>query len=177
MAILKQESNMGQNVGSCVISDLSIGATQGVNTGKVFSTLPYPLLTVHLGNESIFYANTAFSLMNYFEFASDEYISLVHEHHFDGFFFNRIPLMRKLKWRTVTNINALYGQVAQENIEMIPNDATKFSTFENKPYLEVGYGIENIFKVLRVQAFHRLTHLDRPNVNKFGIRLTVQLSL
>ncbi|MCP4520784.1 MAG: carboxypeptidase-like regulatory domain-containing protein [Cytophagales bacterium] len=145
--------------------------------GKAFTTLPYPLLTVHLGNETFFYTNTAFSLMNYFEFVSDQYASFVYEHHFDGFFFNRIPLLQKLKWRTVTNVNVIYGDINQENIALIPNDVTNFTTFEGTPYVEVGYGIENIFRILRIQAFHRLTHLNREGVNSFGIKATVQVSL
>lgn len=156
----------------------SLGRTRyWFNTGKVFSTLPYPLLNVHLGNESLFYANTAFSLMNYFEFVSDQYISFVHEHHFDGFIFNKIPLLRKLKWRTVTNLNILYGNVSKENVALIPNNVTKFTTFDNQPYVEVGYGIENIFRVFRIQAFHRLTYLDNPRAKAFGIRIAFQFAL
>ncbi|NJM16723.1 MAG: hypothetical protein HC896_16350 [Bacteroidales bacterium] len=60
--------------------------------GKIFNTVPFPLLELHKGNET--YANdvTAFNMMNYYEFVSDRFVSLFAEHHFQGFFLNRIPL-------------------------------------------------------------------------------------
>ena len=145
--------------------------------GKVFGTVPFPLLNVHLGNESPIYVNYAFSLMDNFEFVTDSYVSLNHIHHFNGYILNRIPLMRKLKWRVVTNAQMLYGTARQENFDIIPEYSTKFTAFDKGvPYVEVGYGVENIFKFLRVQAFHRLTYRDRGRTN-FGVKATLQLSL
>lgn len=145
--------------------------------GKVFSTVPFPLLNVHLGNETPIYVNYAFSLMDNFEFVTDNYASLNHIHHFNGYILNRIPVMRKLKWRVVTNAQLLYGTARQENVDIIPNYSTKFSAFDKgTPYVEVGYGVENIFKFLRVQAFHRLTYRDRGRTN-FGVKATFQLTL
>ena len=67
--------------------------------GKILGNVPYPLLEVHMGNESYYYTQRAFNLMNYFEFVSDQYVSLKLRHYFEGLFFNRIPLVQKLKWR------------------------------------------------------------------------------
>ncbi len=145
--------------------------------GKVFGTVPFPLLNVHLGNESPIYVNYAFSLMDNFEFVTDNYVSLNHVHHFNGYILNRIPLMRKLKWRVVTNAQMLYGTARQENFDIIPDYSTNFTAFDKGvPYVEVGYGVENIFKFLRVQAFHRLTYRDRGRTN-FGVKATLQLTL
>lgn len=145
--------------------------------GKVFSTVPFPLLNVHLGNESPIYVNYAFSLLDNFEFVSDNYGSFNLAHHFNGYILNKIPVMKKLKWRAVTNFQMLYGTARQENFDIIPSTSTKFSAFEpGVPYMEVGYGVENIFRFLRVQAFHRLTYRDRGR-NNWAIKGTLQLTL
>jgi hypothetical protein len=154
-----------------------------INAGHVFSRIPYPLLEVHTGNESAFYTTAAFNMMNYFEFISDSYVSLKYRHYFEGLFFNRIPLIKKLKWRFLTTGAIVYGGMSQRNLSLIPHtnlngDSTRiFSSLEDKPYAEVGYGIENIFKVLRIDAFHRLTYLNKPGVRSFGVKVSLQFSL
>lgn len=65
----------------------------------VFNTIPYPLLTLHLGNQSPFYSTVTYNLMDFGEFVSDHYASIQYRHYFEGFLLNRIPLMNKLKWR------------------------------------------------------------------------------
>lgn len=148
-----------------------------LNAGKVFNPVAYPLLNVHLGNESPIYAVNSFNTMNYFEFVSDQYASLTYVHHFEGFFMNRIPLMKKLKWRIVTNAELLYGSVSKTNYNLIPIEQRPFRTLEKQPFVEVGYGIENIFKVVRVQVFHRLTYRDVPNAQRIGVKVGFQFSL
>ena len=145
--------------------------------GHVFSNVPFPLLNVHLGNESPIYVNYAFSLLDYFEFVSDSYGSINIDHHFNGYFFNRVPLFNRLKWREVVNFHVLYGKARKENFDIIAPGSTRFTAFDKGlPYVEVGYGIENIFKFIRIEAFHRLTYRDRGR-NNFGIKGTLQLSL
>jgi len=149
-----------------------------------FSILPYPLLKVHIGNESIFYTSAAYSLMNYSEFVSDRYASLRYDHHFEGFLLNRIPLMKKLKWRTLATANVLYGGLREANQAILPttdingNPVDQPSYFNpDTPYIELGYGIENILKVIRIEAVHRLTYLDGADVDKFGMKISFQFIL
>lgn len=147
------------------------------------TTLPYPLLETHLGNQTWFYNQFAYNLMNFFEFVSDHALSLNYTHRFEGLLFNRLPLIKKLKWRLVATANVLYGGLRDENFDLIPataTDGTPIKTFTGlgrDPYIEVGYGIENIFRFLRVDFIHRLTYLDKPNINRFGIRLGAQFRL
>lgn len=148
-----------------------------VSAGKVFNTLPYPLLKVHLGNQFFFYSEDSYNLMNFFEFVSDQYFSIRHEHHFNGFIMNRIPLIAKLKWRIVTNFNILWGSVTEDNYNLVPSGYTEFQPFTADPYAEIGYGLENIFKIIRIQMFHRLTYLDRENVSEWRVLFGVQFSL
>lgn len=154
-----------------------------LEAGKIFSPVPYPLLEVHLGNESPFYYEQTFNLMRSFEFVSDTYASLHYQQNFEGLLFNSLPLIRKLKWRLLSTSNILYGNLGARNLALIPTgeqtpDADNlFHTLNKKPYAEVGYGIENIFRVLRVDAIHRLTYLDNPGVKKFALKFSLQFKL
>jgi len=141
--------------------------------GKIFGTVPYPLLHLHEGNETYAFDRYAFNMMNYYEFASDQYVSLFLEHHFQGFFLNRIPLFRKLKWREVVSGKGLIGSLNKKNLNVM--DFPLGLTNVSKPYVEVGAGIENIFKVIRIDAMWRLSYLDHPNIEKFGIRAGLQI--
>ncbi|CAN5451952.1 DUF5686 family protein [soil metagenome] len=155
-----------------------------ITGGQVLTPLPYPLLKVHIGNESPFFTSAAFNLMNYFEFVSDRYVSLRYQHFFEGFLTNNIPLMRRLKWRLVATGNLLYGSAHKKNFNLMPEihsngePLPQFNALNpNKPYVELGYGIENIFKFIRVDAYHRITYLKNPEVSKFGVKLNFQLIL
>lgn len=136
--------------------------------GMVGQALPYPLLFVHAGNESIFQNNEAFNTMNYFEFVSDKYVALRLEHHFGGLFFNKIPLLQKLKWRELVGVNTIYGQFNKANLsKMLLPDKTY--SFDKRPFAEAYVGVENIFKLFSVDAIWRLTYLEHPLAQKFGI--------
>ncbi|WP_026954095.1 DUF5686 and carboxypeptidase-like regulatory domain-containing protein [Algoriphagus vanfongensis] len=155
-----------------------------LDAGKVFGEVPYPILKNHLGNETLFYTTAAFNTMNFNEFASDQYMSLRYRHFFEGFLLNRIPLMKKLKWRAVANANVLFGSVQNKNILNVPavdpsgNPLESFGRLDpNRPYVELGYGIENIFKFFRVDFFHRMTYLDVPEAKPFVVKVSAQIIL
>ncbi len=152
--------------------------------GYVIGQVPYLLLENHIGNESAFYTSGAFNTMNYFEFVSDEYASLKYDHHFQGLIMNKIPLIRSLKWRLIASANVLYGSLRQENMDIIsPVDPEGEPTApfnhldKGMPYVELGYGMENIFKVLRIDVFHRLTYRGKPDANKFAVKMSFQVNL
>ena len=146
--------------------------------GKVWGAVPYPLLEIHLGNETWTYNKLAYNMMNISEFVSDEYISASFEHHFDGLLFNKIPIIRKLKWREVATFKAIYGRLSPKHRrEMVLPYFT--SSLSEKPYSEVSVGIENIFQVFRVDAIWRLSYRDNSfdgiQVYKFGLRCKFQV--
>lgn len=148
------------------------------SAGKVFGTLPYLLLEVHKGNETYFYNPYSFNMMNQFEFASDQYLKLFVSHHFEGFFFNKIPWVQKLNLRTVVTGKAVWGGMSEENRyrnKNPGNDEPPFTVPSDRPYMEVGVGIENILRFFRVDAIWRLNYLDKSMVSHFGIRGTAQL--
>jgi len=142
--------------------------------GKIWGNLSYPLMELHGGNETYTYDPYAFNMMNYYEFASDEYGTVSVFHHFDGFFLNHVPLFRKLKWREVITGKALIGKVSGKNKQLLIFPSTLHS-LNRGPYYEAGIGVENILKVLRIDAMWRLSYLDHPNISKFGIRGTLQV--
>jgi len=159
-----------------------LGNARIIATGGLVPTVvPYPVLRAHMGNQTPFMNLSNYNLMNYFEFISDRFVSLNYQHYFEGFLLNSVPAIKKLRWRLVAHGNALYGTVAQNKIDIIPPDAvsnsTQFESLGRAPYMEVGYGVENIFKLLRIDFVHRLTYLDKPNIKRFGVKASVQFKL
>ncbi len=148
-----------------------------IEAGKLWGTVPYPFLFVHQGNETWGYSYSDFNAMNIGEFMSDEYASLSVAHYFGGLFLNRIPLLRRLKWRELVTAKVVYGTLSDRHSTVmdLPNFSSSLS---QKPYIEASAGIENIFKILRIDALWRLSYLDNnsPNINvtRFGIRAKLQ---
>ena len=148
------------------------------------STVPYPILKTPLGNQTPFYNLNAYNLMNYFEFITDRSIALRMEQRFEGLLLNSLPLIRSFNWRLIGTANILYGGVSDANRNLLPptdgagNRLPRFRTLQsNLPYIEVGYGIENIFKLLRVDFIHRVTYRDIPDATNFGVKFGVQFRL
>lgn len=139
-----------------------------VNGGYIFGQAAYPFLKVHEGSQSYWLFTNSFNKLNFFEFISDRYVGLLIEQHWEGLFFDRIPLIKKLQWRLVTTARTTLGAIStRHEKEMILPTFTK--RFNNIPYTEVSIGIENIFKIGRVDVYWRLTHLD-PGMNPIGVR-------
>ncbi len=151
----------------------------------VFGTVPYPLLRNHWGNETPFYTVNTYNLMNNFEYVSDRYVALSYRHHFEGKLLNHVPLIKYLKLRLVGEAKVLYGGIRQQNIDiMVPiydtngNPVEQFGVLNPAiPYVELGYGIENILKIFRIDFFHRLTYTNKPNVRNFGVKIGFQFIL
>jgi|APCry1669188970_1035186.scaffolds.fasta_scaffold00030_40 Family of unknown function (DUF5686)/CarboxypepD_reg-like domain len=149
-----------------------------IEIGKIWGTLPYPLLRNHDGNQTFLFDEDAANLMNYYEFVSDAWFSFYFTHHFDGLLFNHIPGIRKLKWREVVHVRCVYGtlQSGNETYSLFPDQMRPFGS---TPYWEAGAGIENIFRIFRVDAVWRMTHLhdiQNPNVTKFGLFVSMNFT-
>jgi len=162
----------------------ALGRTNyNLTLGYIPSTIPYPLLYTPLGNQSVFYLGSAFNLMRYFEFVSDRYVTLRVEHNDGGFVLNRIPAIRKLKWRLLATGRVFYGQISKSNLALASlidsqgNSNQTFNELGGKPYIELGYGIDNIFKFGRIDAVHRLTNKKNPDVTLFAVKMSFWLNL
>jgi hypothetical protein len=113
--------------------------------------------------------------MNFFEFISDRFVTAFAEQHFDGLFFNRIPLFRRLKWREVIGAKAAFGSLDPKHraeMELLPF----MYDLSGGPFAEVSLGVENILKVLRVDMVRRLTYLDHPNTKPWALRLKLNIT-
>lgn len=162
-----------------------LGYTDVVTEGsQLFGTAPFPLLDIHRANQSYAFQFQSYNLMNFLEFVSDHYAAISVDHHFNGLIFNRVPLLKELKWREVINVKGLWGGVRAENdpsnnigLLQFPRTSTGAPVtyaLDHDPYVEGSIGVANIFKLLRVDYVRRFTYLDHPGIAKSGIRFYVK---
>lgn len=144
--------------------------TYKLYAGKINGTLPFTFLENHPGNDLYYYNSGAFNLMYRFEYISDKYAGLNIEHNFGSGLFRFIPITRKLKWRQFWNVKSLWGSLSTEN-KALNNASSFFKTLDGKTYMEVGTGIDNIFKILRFDFVWRVlpTPLPANKTSRFGI--------
>lgn len=151
-----------------------------LKAGKVWSQVPFPLLIIPNANLSYTIQPESYSLMNAMEFMNDAYASWDVTYYLNGFVFNRIPLFKKLKWREVLSCRGLWGDLSDQNNPAKRSGLFAFpagsSIMGNRPYVEAGVGIENIFKVLRFDYVWRLTYKELPDIDKSGLRISLHMT-
>lgn len=157
-----------------------LGRTTSVlEIGKTYGDVSLGLLNVVPGNQSFFNIQNTFGLLNYYEFITDSYASLHFEHNFNGRIFAKIPLLRKLNLREFIGVKGVYGTLTKSNIEinrpalqvLFPNQELEGRNIApSNVYYEYNAGIDNIFKVFRIDFFWRGNYLDRPGANNFGLK-------
>lgn len=155
-----------------------------VEGGYIFGKVPYPLLSIHRANQTYAFQLRSYNLMNFMEFVSDRYASLNIDHNFNGFFFNKVPLLKKLKLREIASFKIIYGGLREENnpnrdaslLQFPVNSEGVKTTYSlnKEPYMEGSLGIGNIFKLFRVDVVKRFSYLDHPVVSEYGIRAMVK---
>ncbi len=148
--------------------------------GKVWDAVPFPLLIIPNANLSYTIQPESYALMNPLEFVNDQYFSWDVTYYLNGWLFNRLPLIKKLKWREVLSCRGIYGSLSEKNH---PTSANRFPIFPassgtmgNEPYVEVGVGIENIFKVLRIDYVRRLTYRGKSDTDDQGLRISLHMT-
>jgi hypothetical protein len=147
--------------------------------GYLVGKVPFALAYIHHANQTYAYQLQSYNMMNFLEFVSDHYATAYVDHYFNGFFFNKVPLLKRLKWREVIEAKVLFGGLRDENNPAKNPDAVKFPSTNGQmetfsltrtPYIEGGFAIANIFKVVRLDFIKRFTYLDHPDIAKYGIR-------
>jgi hypothetical protein len=150
-----------------------------IDGGYLIGKVPFALATIHHANQTYAYQLNSYNLMNFMEFVSDHYIGMEADHYFNGFFFNKIPLLKKLKWREVIEAKVLFGGLRNENNPELHPDQVQFpltngikETFalSTQPYVEAGFAVANIFKLVRIDFIKRFTYLNHPEIPTWGIR-------
>ena len=135
-----------------------------IDGGAIFGSVPYPMLKLHSGNQTYFLDKTAFSCMDYYEYASDRWMEAFYEHNLNGFFLGKIPLIRKLDLREVVSLRAAWGILSPMNSgSNAPFRLPEGTGTLDKPFVEAGVGISNIFRLFRVDGIWRLTHRKDKN--------------
>ncbi len=166
-----------------------------IKAGAQWSKVPFPLLIHPAANQSYIVKENTFNLIGNMEFLNDRYATLMMSWDMNGKLFNRIPLLKHLKWRELIGVNVLWGELSDKNnpassgytdsdLFYFPGHFRADGSYESntcvmdtrKPYVELRFGIHNIFKFLHVEYTRRLTYLDNPNINKDGFRLMMSMS-
>ena len=153
-----------------------------VKAGKIWSKVAYPDLMIPNANLSYTIQPETYSLMNAMEFANDQYVSWDLTYWMNGLIFNRIPLVKKLKLREVLSFRGIYGGLTSKNNPEKSADVYRFpetthcQPMGNKPYMELGVGIDNILSFLRLDYVWRLTYRDTPGVDRSGLRVQLHIA-
>ncbi len=137
-----------------------------LNGSKIFGNAPYPVLTIHPGgNQALLLDAKRFQNMGDLEYVADQSLTLFIEHHFDGFIFNKIPGWRKLGLREIFTTKLAVSSYNKKTgaFSDLPPGLTGLNGF----YAEMGFGIENILKLIRFDFSWRLTQLNKPGITKF----------
>ena len=161
-----------------------------LKAGKVWSSSPYAMLCLPNVNLGFTIQDHAFTQMNAMEFVTDQYCQWDLVYYLNGWILNTMPLFKKLKWREVVSFRGFYGSLSDKNNPMaisangslrnpslyqFPTSGTVYTEMD-RPYMEATIGIENIFKLLRIEYIRRLNYYDHDNVTKNGVQVAVHLS-
>jgi len=167
-----------------------------IKGGVQWSQVPFPLLIAPAANLSYIMEDNTFSLIDNMEFLNDRYVSAMVSWDLNGKILNRIPLIKKLKWREYLGCNVLWGTLSSKNNPFLEKNATNSRLFyfpghfnadgsfdylstvmdKKTPYVEVIAGIHNIFKLFHVEYVRRLTYIDDPDTQKWGIRFMFRIT-
>lgn len=143
-----------------------------------WNAVPYMLLCHPRVNLTYFARQGSFSLMHPLELLYDKSITWDLEYHMDGLILNRIPLIKRLKWREVFSFKGVWGNLSKKNNPLVNPSLIGFpgtsTAIGHEPYMEIGIGIENIFNLLRVDYVWRLTYRDKPSAIKGGVMFGVK---
>ena len=135
--------------------------------GSLFGSVPYPLLQIPPGSETFGYGLYHYNMMNYLEFAADNYFNFHSELIMNGLILNQIPLIKHLNFREMFCYNFAYGTLREGHRNLL-DYPKQFNALTN-PYSEVGIGVTNIFRLFSVLSFWRISNLNQ-GVLPWGIR-------
>lgn len=165
-------------VASTLKHEFNLGMTRfdyALEAGAYFGKLPYTMLDIPRGNETPGLYSFDYNLLNYLEFVHDKYVHGYFEYHLNGFFFRRVPLLKRANLREVLSSKILIGSVSNKHKEIVefPLPVTEMT----KPYIELGAGVENILSMFRIEAIWRVQPQSVIGAPEFGIRARFDIGL
>lgn len=153
--------------------------------GVQWNKVPFPLLIMPPVNITFLEWEGTFSMMKNMEFLTDRYAFASVAWDMNGKLLNRIPLIKKLKWREYISVKGMWGALTDKNNPLLdrnqndamlfqfPKDAREFRN--NEPYWEITVGVHNIFKLLAIDYVRRMNY-NGPSIKKNGIRFGFMLT-
>jgi hypothetical protein len=172
------KENYYGHIFSVIDQYINIGQTYvsyALEGGMYFGKLPYTMLDIPRGNETMGYYSYDFNMLNYMEYIHDKYLHVYLAYHLNGFVFNRLPLLKKIGLREVFSAKGMIGSLSDKHQQIVelPMGVTKMTN----PYIELGAGVENIFRLFRVEAVWRVTPKSILNAPTFGVRAKFEIKL
>ncbi len=151
------------------------GFNYALESGMYIGKLPYTMLDIPRGNETIGLYSYDFNMLNYMEYVHDKYLHAYLEYHLNGFFFNRLPLLKRTGLREVFSAKGMIGSLSDKHQEIVeyPLSISRMSN----PYIELGAGIENIFRLFRMEAIWRVRPESIQGAPTFGLRVKFEIKL
>ena len=157
-----------------------------IKAGAQWNRVPYPLLIMPAANLSYIVQDEAFNLINNMEFLNDRFAGLDVGWDMNGKIFNRIPLLKKLKWREYFGVKCLWGQLTDKNNPLLPENAGNANLMQfpegcyvmdpKRPYVELIAGVHNIFKLLHVEFVHRCNYTYLPTCTRNSVRFMLRMT-
>ena len=157
-----------------------------VKAGAQWNKVPFPLLIMPAANLSYIRQDETFNMINNMEFLNDRYASLDVAWDLNGKILNRIPLLKKLKWREYIGVKTLWGKLTDHNNPTLLANAANpmLWTFPvgsyvmdpKRPYVELIAGVHNIFKILHVEFVHRCNYTHLPTAKRNGVRFMMRVT-
>ncbi len=155
-----------------------------IKGGIQWEKVPFPLLIMPETNLSYIVQDYTFEAINNMEFPTDRFISGQMNWDLNGKILNRIPLLRKLKWREWIGFRVLWGELSDKNNPTLQGSQGNpmlmyfpegsYVLDPKRPYMELSLGIHNIFKIIHVEYIRRLNYNELPTAHKHGVRFMVR---
>jgi hypothetical protein len=157
-----------------------------INAAAQWNKVPYPMLILPPTDVSYLQQEETFSMLRNMEFFMDRKLYLSLAWNMNGKILNRIPLIKRLKWREILAFKAIWGDLTDKNNPLLQENQNDSELFyfpasghvltPKNPYMEFAAGITNVFKVFSVQWVRRLNYLDNPKVHRDGIRFALVMT-
>ena len=134
--------------------------------GVQWDKVPFPLLIMPPVNITFLEWEGTFSMMKNMEFLTDRYAFGSVAWDMNGKLLNRIPLIKKLKWREYISVKGMWGTLTDKNNPFLERNRADNTLFQfpngarvmdkKTPYWEVTVGVHNIFKLIAIDYVRRM---------------------
>ena len=149
--------------------------------GVQWSQVPFPLLCMPAANMSLFSQKRSFNMMSSMEFLNDRFWSVDMNWDMHGKLLNRIPLIKRLRWREYIGAKMLWGGLSDKNNPLLESNANSRILMQfpegsrvmnpHEPYWELSAGVRGIFRFFQIEYVRRMNYNPPTQGHKNGVRL------